>query len=408
MSEKAPIFTSIGAFGGNTMYIAPTELSNGLKYHSYKVATKDDYIYCALIVRSGSLCDIVQGTAHFLEHILLTFVKMYGYNRSKELPITGKTSFDRTCFYFGCNAESFEKAINLIKTIIFGEYLQKKYFEPVRRDILAEYSHCSRAVKREYAFLSKVSKDLSSFIPIGTKGSIESLKFDNIMDFYVKEYSMNNMLLSIVGDVDTERIDELVNTPGCCFIERLNQIQNKVTEFDGEKESEHTEIFIPIAYTPFVHCNELYDNISLSLITYILRAFPSNGTICIGIKEYSKHNRFINIRINSGESADEILLFIKRGLIRSIKNGIEIQFVRNEVENKLLSQVSESGLLRRIEDFFVYNTKYHHISEVINQIPFINFKSIRDVVNNLFKVSPILVENKISVIVREIVDWSIA
>ena len=49
MSEKAPIFTSIGAFGGNTMYIAPTELSNGLKYHSYKVATKDDYIYWLIV-----------------------------------------------------------------------------------------------------------------------------------------------------------------------------------------------------------------------------------------------------------------------------------------------------------------------------------------------------------------------
>lgn len=389
------------------MYIAPKELSNGLKYHGYKVA-KDDYIYCSLIVRSGSLCDMVQGTAHFLEHILLTFVKTYGYNRTKELPITGKTAFDRTCFYFGCNAESLDKTIELIKTIIFGVYLQEEYFESVRRDILAEYSHSYRVLQRERTFLSNVSKDLSPFIPIGTRSSIESLKFDNIRDFYIKGYSMNNMLLSIIGNVDTEHIDELINTRKGDFTVGLDQIQNKVTEFDHEKESEYTEIFIPITYPPFTHCNELYDNISVSLFTYILRTYPSYGTIYIGIKEYSKYNRFVNIRINTRESADDLLVFIKRGLVCMIINDIDIQCIRNEVEKKILSQVSEPQILSRIEDFFIYDTNYYHISEVINQTPSINFKCISDVINSLFSVKPILVENKQSVIVREIDDWSIA
>jgi len=323
------------------------------------------------------------------------------------MPITGKTSFDRTCFYLGCNAESFDTAIELIKAIISGTYLQEEYFEPVRRDVLAEYSHCYRAVQREHTFLSKMSKDISSFMPIGTRNSIESLNFDNIKDFYIKEYSINNMLLSIIGDVDTELIDELINKPTCGFIERLDHSQNKVTEFNHEKESGHTELFIPLAYPPFAYCNELYDNISVSLITYILRTYPSYGTIYIGIKEYSKYNRFVNIRIDSGESMDGLLTFMKRDLFRFLENDIDIQSIRNEIEKKLFSQVSEPELLSRIEDFFVYDKNFYHIFETINQIPFVNFKSIRDVVNNLLSVNPILVYNKHNVIVREIDDWSL-
>lgn len=387
------------------MYTAPTELSNGLKFHGCRTATKDDYIYCSLNVRSGSMGNLIQGTAHFLEHLLLSFVKIYGYNKSKKLPISGKTSFDRTCFYFGCKVQSLAEAIGLIKTIISGAYLLDEYFESVRNDILAEYSHYYRIFQRECIFLSKVSENLSTFIPIGTKKSIESLTIDHVRDFYNKEYSMNNMLLSIVGDVDTRRIDDLINEP--LHIIKKNPIYNKVTEFSHEKECEQTEIFIPISYPPFTICNELYDNISVALITYILKSIPLRGAIYISIKEYNKFNRFVNIRIYGGGLADEVLAFIKKGLFQSLENKISVQNIRKNIRKRLSLQMSESEILSRIEDFFVYDTSFYPISEIMSRIQYVDFESIKNVVYNLFSVTPIIVESKYNVIVRTMDDWSI-
>lgn len=160
------------------MYITSTKLSNGLKYHEYK--SKNENVFCSLTVRAGSLCDIVHGTAHFVEHLLLSFVKKYGINYEKEIPVTGKTSFDRTSYYFACNKTRLGEVINFIKIIIGGMYLREEYFESVKNDILNEYKFCNDIIQREQMFLSKVSGTLNSFIPIGTIDSIKSVSFDDV------------------------------------------------------------------------------------------------------------------------------------------------------------------------------------------------------------------------------------
>lgn len=388
------------------MYTTPTELSNGLKYQGLKAATNDNNIYCSLVVRSGSLCDVVHGSAHFLEHMLLNFVKIYGYNRSKALPVAGRTSFDRTSFYFCCNMETFDSTIDLVKTIILGVYLDEEYFDGVKYDILAEYRNCNRIVQREKAFLSIASQNISHFIPIGTTSSIMSLKFNDIAAFFSKEYLVKNMLLITCGDIDAERVNTCITSPLGDITKSEIKRRNEEPSFETIKNTDYSEVLFPISYPPFVDCNELYDYISISLITYILRTFSSHETIHVGIKEYCKFSRFVNIRTSGDISLSNLLVFIKQNLLHIMKGSIDIQWIKNDVIHKLALQANKAQLISRAEDLFVFEANYYDLSEIIKQASSLNSDCVHFVANNMLVARPFLVEKRNNA-VRAIDEWSI-
>lgn len=388
------------------MYFAPKELSNGLRCHCCKTANTNGNIYISLTVKAGSLCDKIQGSAHFLEHILLAFVKMYGYNKNNRLSIGGKTSFDRTSFYFGCTSETFKETIELAKVIMEGLCLQEKHFLTVKQDVLMEYDCCCEAMQRESAFLTMVSKRLSSYMPIGTKKSIESLTFDDIKNFYNAEYSLKNMLLTVIGCNDDKVIEEVFNENSHIDFMKQNNTPCRVAEPSYKKETKNTEIFIPLSYPPLTHQSELQDAVSLSIFTGILNAFPSQDTICLGLKEYSKDNRFISIQTSSGVMPRELLTFIKKNL-SCYSNNVDLQCLQNEVRKKLIAQISGPELLYRIEDFFTYDIEFYYVEEIIEQVMYITSDTITTIINYLLSTCPILVENSNVVAVRKTDDWSV-
>lgn len=388
------------------MYVAPEVLSNGLKYHGIRSVTPDDYLYCSLIVRAGSLRDKVQGSAHFLEHLLLSFVNEYGYNTSKASPISGKTAFDRTCFYFACKKTIVSNTINLIKAVFSGMCLKDAYFELVRQDVLSEYYSSYETLNRERILLSHVSERFCYSLPIGTKSSIESLKFDVVREFFSKEYSIDNMLLCIIGDADTRLIDELINKPIDSTFRKQDFNQNHQSTRALDVQKKNNELLIPISYPPFTRLNELYDNISIALLTCILKEYPSCGLIYIGIKEYSERLRFVSIEIDSDDSIDDFLLYIKKNLLICLEGKSEISDIRGEIKKRVSFQMNSPQLLSRVEDFFVYDTEFYSISNLVGETQYINSCSIADVAINLLSIKPILVENEQNT-VREIDDWSI-
>lgn len=390
------------------MYIASTKLSNGLKYHEYKIKNENENVFCSLTVRAGSLCDIVHGTAHFVEHLLLSFVKKYGINYEKEIPVTGKTSFDRTSYYFACNKTKLGEVINFIKIIIEGMYLREEYFETVKNDILNEYEFCNDIIQREQRFLSKVSGTLNSFIPIGTIDSIKSVSFGDIKNYFNKEYRLDNMLMIICGDVENGFIDEQINLP-INRIEKVNsQLIMKKQYNSNIKVNNDIEIFFPILYIPFINNGEIYDYLLVLLITHILSDFSSNEMIYVGIKEYTKNIRYVNIKVNREISIYKLLSFLRNRMLGIQKQKIDIEWIKNEIINKLIFQINGPRMLDRIEDFYIYDMNYYDIYDAIQHLHSLCFNDIKIVISNLLKMNPLLLEKNCSqIFVKKLYEWSV-
>ena len=105
------------------------------------------------------------------------------------------------------------------------------------------------------------------------------------------------MLMVICGDVENRFIDEQINLP-IKSIEKINSQPIMKTQFNSNiKVNNDNEIFFPISYAPFINNGEIYDYLSVFLITHILSDFSSDEIIHVGIKEYTKNIRYISIKI---------------------------------------------------------------------------------------------------------------
>ena len=205
------------------------KLENGLTYYIRENSTPKDKVVMKLFVNTGSVMEEEhqRGLAHLLEHM--------AYNGSKNFPkkkideylssiglnlgshYNAYASFLETAYDFEIptkNKRDIETAIQILADIAKNLDLTPEAFERERKIVEEEYrtdiGNDKRYVDEIHKYIYKNSRLLKRK-PIGTLEVIQNFKYEDAISYYKKWYQPERMGLFIVGQIEPEKIKELIN-----------------------------------------------------------------------------------------------------------------------------------------------------------------------------------------------------
>ena len=191
------------------------KLKNGITMIFNKTPSKSTAIEITFKAGSNSESKKISGISHFLEHMLFEGTKKRASSReiANEIEKYGGqfnayTAGDRTSFFIKIINKRFEKALDILSDMIANPLFSKKTIEKEKQVILKEINMVTDDPRQHQWILFQ--KNLFEKHPVknpayGTVEAVKSLNRNIISDYYNKYYLPNNMVISVVGNVNNAK-----------------------------------------------------------------------------------------------------------------------------------------------------------------------------------------------------------
>ncbi|MBM3199483.1 insulinase family protein [Candidatus Woesearchaeota archaeon] len=189
-------------------------LKNGMVVLIKQRPTNSVAIELTVKVGSNYEHDKIRGLSHFLEHMLFEGTN----NRSARQianeiesiggEINAFTDNERTSYYVVVLHKYFDRALDVISDIIQNPVFDEKIIDKERKVVLDEINLTTDDPKiHQWVLFQKLlyKKHNCRYPVYGTVDAVSGLKRKDFLEFYSKYYVPNNMILSIVGNID-ERV----------------------------------------------------------------------------------------------------------------------------------------------------------------------------------------------------------
>ena len=172
----------------------------------------------AVLVKTGSRNETKEesGISHFLEHMAFKGTKnLTAKQISDRIEDIGGymnafTSKEKTCYYVKVLKEDVEIAIDILSDILTNSSFSEEEIDKERGVIIQElYAGLDTPsdLVFDYHFYGMYGEDTPmGRTIIGTEENIKGFNRDNFVDYMSKNYSRNNTVISVCGNVDREKI----------------------------------------------------------------------------------------------------------------------------------------------------------------------------------------------------------
>lgn len=199
------------------------KLKNGITVIFEKNSSKSVAVEVMFKVGSNDESKEIAGISHFLEHMLFEGTKNRKDSReiANEIEKYGAefnayTSENRTAYFIKIINKRFEIALDILSDMVANPLFSKKMIEKEKKVILKEINMVIDDPKQyQWILLQKnlFEKHPTKNPTYGTKVAVKDLNRDIIIDYYNKHYTPNNMIISIVGNVNhiKEKIEKYFN-----------------------------------------------------------------------------------------------------------------------------------------------------------------------------------------------------
>ena len=185
--------------------------------HSNPIVTIDTW------VKTGSIDedDNNSGVSHFLEHLFFKGTKAHPAGEfdklleSKGAVINAATSKDYTHYYILLPSKFFDMALELHADMLLNPQIPRKELEKERKVVLEEIAKNENEPDRQlYENLNSLMYTSHPYKRkvIGNSKVIETIRREEILDYYNTHYAPSNMVTVIVGDVDTKQVLEKIGS----------------------------------------------------------------------------------------------------------------------------------------------------------------------------------------------------
>lgn len=195
------------------------ELPNGLRV-IYK-AVKSEASHCGIIINAGTRDEEAQeqGLAHFIEHTLFkgTHKRKFYHILNRIDSVGGElnayTAKEETCLYASFQNQYIERAVELIADITFHATFPEKEINK-EKDIILDEINAYKDTPAE-----QIYDDFESFLfqnnalgnnILGTVESVKSFKRKHIQKFIQDNYTLENMVFSLVGNYKIEFVKKIL------------------------------------------------------------------------------------------------------------------------------------------------------------------------------------------------------
>ncbi|MDR1552302.1 MAG: insulinase family protein [Prevotellaceae bacterium] len=195
-------------------------LNNGIRVVLQK--TQSNVVYCGLMIGTGTAHELAheQGIAHFIEHVLFKGTKKrsardicYGLEHDGG-ELNAFTSRESTIVYSIVQNSQFEKALEIICDLVFNSVFPENELDKEKGVVISEINSAD-------CNLSEVIYDKSMLLlfkgnaigkPIlGTVKSVKSFTANDVRTFIKRNYINNKIVLSVVGNIDIDKLNSLAN-----------------------------------------------------------------------------------------------------------------------------------------------------------------------------------------------------
>ena len=230
------------------------KLANGLTYYIQHNNEPKNRVELRLVINAGSICEKndQQGLAHLLEHMcfngtkhfkksaLVDFIEASGVKFGAHL--NASTSFDQTIYMLQMPTDR--------KTLIDSAML---VLEDWAHNVRLEGSEIDKergVVKEEWRLgLGAQDRMMNKYIPVILKGSryaqrlpigkmpvIDTAHYETIRDFYHTWYRPNLMAIIVVGDVDVNQMQKLIEQHFGKLPNPENEENRQIYDIPGNKK----------------------------------------------------------------------------------------------------------------------------------------------------------------------------
>ena len=194
---------------------------------------------CSVAVGAGYWQDEFQGTAHFLEHLL--FMGNEKYKEQNEyhsyIQICGGydnayTSDNVTCYFLSLETSFLKKGIEMLSWFFRAPLLDAKHINSEMDIIDSEHK---KNILQDMWIIDNIFKNFikdGKYINFGTgnKISLQGIKKEDIMNYYNKYYTTDNIYVCIV---DSKPIDKIISE----YVNFFSEIPKKIYKDKENKES---------------------------------------------------------------------------------------------------------------------------------------------------------------------------
>lgn len=184
-----------------------TEALFGTKYGSINTRFKTN--------KDKDFVDVPEGIAHFLEHKLFEnedcdVFELYAKTGANA---NAYTSFDKTCYLFSCS-ENYEESLEILLSFVQKPYFTDATVQKEQGIIGQEIKMCDD--NPDWRVFFNLLDGLYVNHPVkidiaGTVQSIAKIDADLLYRCYHTFYNLNNMVLSISGNVDVDKVLEIAD-----------------------------------------------------------------------------------------------------------------------------------------------------------------------------------------------------
>jgi len=172
--------------------------------------------------RAGSIHEgdwLGGGLSHFLEHMLFKGTERRDGNQiAQEVQAAGGyinayTSFDRTVYWIDAPSTGFESCLDVLCDTVSNAALPADEFEKEQEVIRREFAMGDdqpESVLGKRLFETAFASHPCRHPVIGHLDLFNQLTRDDLAEYYHRQYTPDNLFMVVAGDVDADRVEELV------------------------------------------------------------------------------------------------------------------------------------------------------------------------------------------------------
>ncbi len=402
------------------MKIQTKHLSNKLPLY-YLKTQKAPIVTMQVWVKTGSADELKHeaGLSHFIEHLVFKGTQNYAPGEIAQVvegaggELNAYTSFDQTVFYVTVPKENIEVAAKVLHEMVTSPQFDSLEVDREREVVIEEikrgFDQPSR-VASQFLF-STMFKGYAYELPvIGTEENIEKVPVDVIKDYFNERYSVPNMALVCVGDVEQESLEKLCEKYFSKVPEKSEILRDRPRgdlSLSNEKvfyqktEFEKTFFYYTWRAENLSHRNSnAYEVLALLLgqgeSSHLYKDLKLNKQLCQSIGSFYYAGRDVGVFSISGTCMPETFDELSKELPKSVENFLEAKDLtqafskaRNIFSSEMLyAKESVSSLCRQIGDDWLYYGDVNTSERKLEEILLVDQEEAASVMKSLLSVEP--------------------
>ena len=389
-----------------------TVLPSGVRVLSEKVNHVDS-ASIGIWVGAGARHEGVRnyGVSHFIEHMLFKGTERRSAQQiADEMDSIGAhlnafTDKEYTCYYARTLAEHLDVALDVLSDMVL-----RSVFDP--EEIVREQNVVLEEIKRHEDTPDDLVHDMFAQLlwrnhplgnpVIGSRKTVEGLTRDLVLSYMSAEYTPDNMLISVAGNVEHRALVELVEEKFSSLSGRkASRVSSKIEPVKEmnlvEKSTEQVHFCIGSEgypqrskqkYTLAVADSVLGGGMSSRLFQEIREKRGLVYTIGSYCASYADAGLFVVFGGTSTENFEKVNSLVREGFAEMLKRPIteaELERAKNQIRGALvLGQESMSNRMSRMAKSEFYLGRIIRLREIIEEIMSVSREDVSRVAGELF------------------------